>query len=281
MPGLDRCAFAARPGSSPRAGLRTPRASWKPRGGRSWRTRRPSSRAWPSDWPRKGITRPPGGFASGCPGRSTRMARRVSFRFPKWSWLVPAETDDEPWRASLQEIESRSAQELFKLAQRAAKTDPPSYALASLCLRAVIEREPDHREARRLLGYVPHEGGWARPFAVRPAQGRPSEPSDIRLGARRLGAAPGPWRAARAAGEARPEKARWLSAAEADGLRANWSPPWYINTEHFEIQTNVTLAEAITLRPPARGVSRPVHGPVRRHSRRKPTAGAALQRPRR
>ena len=41
-------------------------------------------------------------------------------------------------------------------------------------------------------------------------------------------------------------KTRWLSAAEADGLRANWSPPWYINTEHFEIQTNVTLAEAIS-----------------------------------
>ena len=26
----------------------------------------------------------------------------------------------------------------------------------------------------------------------------------------------------------------------------NWNPPWYINTEHFEIQTNVTLAEAIS-----------------------------------
>ena len=41
-------------------------------------------------------------------------------------------------------------------------------------------------------------------------------------------------------------KTRWLSAAEANGLRANWSPPWHINTEHFEIQTNVTLAEAIS-----------------------------------
>ena len=44
--------------------------------------------------------------------------------------------------------------------------DPPAYALASQCLRAVLERQPDHREARRLLGYVPYEGGWARPFAV-------------------------------------------------------------------------------------------------------------------
>ncbi len=31
-----------------------------------------------------------------------------------------------------------------------------------------------------------------------------------------------------------------------NSLRANWSPPWHINTEHFEIQTNVPMAEAIS-----------------------------------
>ena len=147
---------------------------------------------------------------------------------------------------ALSEIESRSAQELFKLAQRAAKTDPPSYSLASLCLRAVIERQPDHREARRLLGYVPHEGGWARPFAVHQLKkGLVSHPTFGWVLADWVphldrGELPAPL-------ETRGQKkARWLSAAEADGLRANWSPPWHINTEHFEIQTNVTLAEAIT-----------------------------------
>ena len=152
----------------------------------------------------------------------------------------------EPWRQSLNEIESRSAQELFKLAQNAAKTVPPSYSLASLCLRAVIERQPDHPEARRLLGYVPHEGGWARPFAVQQLKkGLVSHPT--------FGWVRADWVPHLDRGElpAPPEargqkKTRWLSAAEADGLRANWSPPWYINTEHFEIQTNVTMAEAIT-----------------------------------
>lgn len=56
--------------------------------------------------------------------------------------LVPARPErkeGEPWRARLNEIESRSAQSLFTLAQRAAKTDPPSYSLASRCLRAVLK----------------------------------------------------------------------------------------------------------------------------------------------
>ena len=34
--------------------------------------------------------------------------------------------------------------------------------------------------------------------------------------------------------------------AEADRLRADWNQPWTFTTEHFEIQTNVPLAEAIT-----------------------------------
>ena len=54
------------------------------------------------------------------------------------------------------------------------------------------------------------------------------------------------------------DKVRWLPAAEADRLRANWNNPWKITTEHFEIQTDVPLAEAIALRAAARGVLRPL-----------------------
>ena len=156
-----------------------------------------------------------------------------------------AKNDDEPWQATRREIESRAAVELFKLAGRAARSDPPSYALASTCLRGVIQRQPDHREARRLLGYVAHDGGWARPFAVRQLRdGLVSHPT--------FGWVAADWGPHLDRGELpaplakRGQKARWLAAAEANGLRANWSPPWQIRTEHFEILTNVTLAEAIT-----------------------------------
>jgi hypothetical protein len=43
----------------------------------------------------------------------------------------------------------------------------------------------------------------------------------------------------------RQKKRRWLPAEEADRLRADWKTRWQLVSEHFEIQTNVTLAEAI------------------------------------
>ncbi len=63
-------------------------------------------------------------------------------------------------------IRARTASGLFELAERAAGATPPRYALAGQCLRGAVERQPDHAETRRLLGYTAYKGGWARPFAV-------------------------------------------------------------------------------------------------------------------
>ena len=80
---------------------------------------------------------------------------------------VPAGVDAAArWRADLATTRNASAKVLFELANRAATSTPRHYALADACLRAVLDRQPDHAEARRLLGFVPHEGGWATPFAV-------------------------------------------------------------------------------------------------------------------
>jgi Protein of unknown function (DUF1570) len=140
-------------------------------------------------------------------------------------------------------ILSRSAMGFFDLAQRAAKANPPRYALAGQCLRAAVERSPDHAEARRLLGYVPHEGGWARPFAVEQfRKGFIDHPV--------FGWVKADWKPHLDRGElpSPPSRGpvRWLSAAEADRLRAGWKPPWQIPTEHFQIQSNVPLAEVIS-----------------------------------
>jgi hypothetical protein len=150
-----------------------------------------------------------------------------------------------PWRAEVKEIQSQPAVELYELALRSAKSEPPRYGLASQCLRGVIERQPDHREAWRLLGYVPHQGGWARPFAVdNLRKGNANHPI--------FGWVPSDWVPHLNKGElpAPPtsrgqKRTRWLTAEAADQLRAQWDPPWKISTEHFEIQTDVTLAETI------------------------------------
>jgi hypothetical protein len=145
--------------------------------------------------------------------------------------------------ARLEAILDRSATELLELAQRAAKAVPPRYALAGDCLRAVIERKPDHAEGRRLLGYVPYKGGWARPYAVEQyRQGFIDHPV--------FGWVKADWRPHLDRGELPTPPSRgkvsWLSVAEADRLRAGWSPPWQIPTEHFLIQSNVPLAEVIS-----------------------------------
>ncbi len=150
----------------------------------------------------------------------------------------------QTWLAELQQIRFKAASELFDLAKRAATARPPVYAHAAVYLREVLQRQPDHPEARRLLGYVPYEGGWARPFAVRQLKdGNVNHPI--------FGWVPAGWvqhldRGELPAYSVRGQKqVRWLPAQEADRLRSNWKNPWQIATEHFEIQSDVPLGEAI------------------------------------
>ena len=157
---------------------------------------------------------------------------------------VARKATDPSWREELKRIRSRSADDLFALAQRSAGMKPPQYTQAGMSLRGVLERQPDHAEARRLLGYVPHEGGWARPFAVRMLK-------EGNVNHSVYGWVPADWVAHLEAGElpapmARGQKSpRWVPAQQADELRSNWKNPWVIPTEHFEIKSDVPLAEAI------------------------------------
>ena len=138
-------------------------------------------------------------------------------------------------------IRLEAARALFDLAGQAAKASPePSFALADECLRGVIERQPDHPEARRLLGFLPYKGGWATPYAASTlAMGKVDDPT--------YGWVPGDWVPHLRRGELpTPDLRRWLPAAEADELRRDFANGWRITTEHFRIRTNVPLSEAIS-----------------------------------
>ncbi len=147
----------------------------------------------------------------------------------------------DPGRAGRNAIRAEAARALFDLAGQAAKAPSPEYAFADGSLRAVLERQPDHAEARRLLGFLPRDGGWATPYAAdQLAQGKVSDPT--------FGWVPGDWVAHLKRGElpAPRPSTRWLPAAEADALRRNWADGWDISTEHFAIHTDVPLSDAIT-----------------------------------
>jgi len=156
-----------------------------------------------------------------------------------------AEAGPEPaWEAEFQKIKEKSAEALFRLMERATAATPKRLALADACLRAIILREPNHVEARRLLGFVPHEGGWATAHARKQLlQGKVDHPI--------YGWVPSDWVAHLEQGElpappsGRSKETRWLPADEANNLHAGWNQAWRISTEHFEIKTNVPLSEAI------------------------------------
>lgn len=148
-------------------------------------------------------------------------------------------------RTELSVIRKQSAGELFALAGRAVAKNPKHYALADLCLREVLDRDPDHKEARRLLGYVPYKGGWATPYAkAQFSRGKVFHPP--------YGWVPASWVPHLEKGELpapplepRQREPRWVTAAEADRLHGDWNHAWEISTEHFKIITNVPLAEVI------------------------------------
>ncbi len=134
-----------------------------------------------------------------------------------------------------------AAAKLFELAISASKLSSPPLAFVDECLRGVLKRDPDHAEARRLLGFVRHgEGGWATPFAASQiAQGKVKEPP--------FGWVPGDWVAHLKRGElpAPRGSGRWLPADQADALRRDWKDGWTIYTEHFEVHADVKFAEVI------------------------------------
>jgi Protein of unknown function (DUF1570) len=145
----------------------------------------------------------------------------------------------EVGRPGREAIRLEAAKALFDLASQAAKP-PESFALADECLRGVLERQPDHAEARRLLGFVEYKGGWATPFAVRKLdEGSVYDTT--------YGWVKADWIPHLGRGEL-PDRSlrRWLPAAEADALRRDWASKWEISTEHFRIYTNVPLNEAIS-----------------------------------
>jgi hypothetical protein len=163
--------------------------------------------------------------------------------------VLPAYTS-EPGLSSVppatnaqQAIWAESARALFDLARRAARSKPPDYALADECLRSVLVREPGHAEARRLLGYIRIDDGWATPDAAELLrQGKILHP--------RFGWVPADWVAHLERGELPGleikggQPAAWLRADQADALRSDFrAHPWVITTPHFVIRTNVPFAE--------------------------------------
>ena len=165
-----------------------------------------------------------------------------SSRFEPLDEVVPPrDPQGEPVvPAALLALRSDVASKLFELASAAAKTPSAPLAFIDECLRVVLKRQPDHAEARRLLGFIPHEKtGWATPFAA-------SELANGHVKDSTFGWVPADWVPHLQRGELPAPGAKgWMPTDQADALRRDWNRGWTIYTEHFEIHANVPLSGVI------------------------------------
>jgi len=147
-----------------------------------------------------------------------------------------------------------AATRLLALAAKAAKIG--RYSLADDCLRGVIARRPNHKEARRLLGYIPRAGGWATPYAAErlnvgwvdhPTFGWVPESWVPHLEKGRRPGLVKPGKPVEFPGPLTPGKpVTWMPTDHAEDPNCNIDKGWSIETAHFVIRTNVPLSEAIT-----------------------------------
>ena len=166
-------------------------------------------------------------------------------RFWPLAQVVPAESTKVNLPKVVQDLRAKTAGELFDLAVRASSPPIRSFSLADSCLRDVIRRNPNHAEARRLLGFLAYKGGWATPHAKAFLErGFVLHP--------KFGWVDKTWLAHLDAGElparfdSRQKASAWLPAAQVDTLHENWDKAWKIDTApHFQLRTNVALADAI------------------------------------
>jgi hypothetical protein len=126
---------------------------------------------------------------------------------------------------------------LFALASRAAETGQLS--LAFQWATETLREDPDHADARRVLGYEKRDGQWLTPYGMRMADAGKQwhakfgwvVPADV---------------ARYDAGE-RPLGSRWVSAEEDATRHREMKNGWQVRTDHFLVTTNHSLEAAAEL----------------------------------
>jgi len=148
---------------------------------------------------------------------------------------LPAQ--DRAWRLKLKKLEEEYAAGLWLLSRRAIKLGYPSDAFQ--LVREVAFHQPDHEHARRMLGFVLHEGKWKTPFArTMEVKGyidheqfgwiQSKHVERYLNGERRL-------------------NGKWVSVEKEASLRTHFRNAWVVETEHFSVRTNHSLEKGVEI----------------------------------
>ncbi|MHC4879186.1 MAG: hypothetical protein ACYTGL_22255 [Planctomycetota bacterium] len=162
------------------------------------------------------------------------LSRRVQPEIPE---TLPAVQRD--WRVRLRKRREDVASELYVLSRRAVRSQAPAFAWQ--LIHDVLWFDPDHRNARHLLGYQLYEDEWVTPFEAKMRRSNPPHVWHDRFG----------WLPAshveRYENGQRQFNSRWLPAdVEAERRRA-FRFAWEIETDHFLVRTNVSHERGVEL----------------------------------
>jgi hypothetical protein len=148
----------------------------------------------------------------------------------------PATADEQPeWSVALARVRREHARELFELARAAFQAGEISFCYD--LVREVVEHDPDHGQARNLLGFTRYRDQWATPYAA----GKLKSGQEWHA---RFGWTPRTHVARLEQGE-RLWKGQWLPADEVAKYREPWGNAWEIETEHYVVRTNVSLERGV------------------------------------
>lgn len=135
------------------------------------------------------------------------------------------------------EVRDEYASALFDLAKRAAEAGELS--LAFQWATEAVRENPDHADARRVLGYEKRDGEWLTPYGVRMAEaGKAWHPKFGWLAAGDV---------ARYETGERLAGSRWLSTEEDAARHREMKNGWQVRTDHFLVTTNHSLEAAAEL----------------------------------
>ena len=143
------------------------------------------------------------------------------------------------WRVWLKKRREDLAKELYALSRRAVVRHCPG--LAWQLIHEVVWFDPDHRNARHLLGFQQFDDEWVKPFE---AQMRRSNPPHVWH--ERFGWLPST-HVERYENGQRIFNSRWVSADIENERRRDFRFAWQIETDHFLVKTNVSHERGVEL----------------------------------
>ncbi len=176
------------------------------------------------------------------------LSTKFAEEFPEWRPKPPATgsllfiAPDEYSPAIVgdkiaQSVRNSYAESLFRLAKRAAEIGQLS--LAFQWATETLRENPNHADARRVLGYEKRNGKWLTPYGIRMAEaGKTWHPKFGWLA---------PADVTRYEAGERLNGNRWVTA-EADAERhRDMKGGWQVRTDHFLVTTNHSLEAAVEL----------------------------------